>query len=43
MTDISSTPKLDPNEQHFRFPGPRDGLWQESIGFLLGDDVAPMP
>jgi pimeloyl-ACP methyl ester carboxylesterase len=26
MTDISSTPKLDPNEQHFRIAGPRDGL-----------------
>jgi pimeloyl-ACP methyl ester carboxylesterase len=26
MTGPSSTPKLDPNEQHFRFPGPRDGL-----------------
>jgi pimeloyl-ACP methyl ester carboxylesterase len=26
MTSTSSTPKLDPNEQHFRFPGPRDGL-----------------
>jgi hypothetical protein len=26
MTGFSSTPKLDCNEQHFRFPGPRDGL-----------------
>jgi pimeloyl-ACP methyl ester carboxylesterase len=26
MIEISSTPKLDPNEQHFRIPGPRDGL-----------------
>jgi pimeloyl-ACP methyl ester carboxylesterase len=26
MTDISSTPKLDPDEQHFRIPGPRNGL-----------------
>ena len=26
MTDFSSTPKLDCNEQHFRIPGPRDGL-----------------
>src|SRR5476651_1562670 len=26
MTDTSSAPKLDSNEQHFRIPGPRDGL-----------------
>jgi hypothetical protein len=26
MTDISSLPKLDPGEQHFRIPGPRDKL-----------------
>jgi pimeloyl-ACP methyl ester carboxylesterase len=26
MTDISSTPKLDPNEQHFCIPGPYNGL-----------------
>ena len=26
MTGPSSTPKLDLNEQHFWFPGPRDGL-----------------
>jgi pimeloyl-ACP methyl ester carboxylesterase len=26
MTGTSSTPKLDPNERHFWFPGPRDGL-----------------
>src|SRR5882757_10069298 len=26
MTGTSSAPKLDPNEQHFWFPGPRDGL-----------------
>jgi len=26
MIDISSAPKLDPNEQHFRIPGPREGL-----------------
>jgi pimeloyl-ACP methyl ester carboxylesterase len=26
MTGISSTPKLDSDEQHFWFPGPRDGL-----------------
>src|SRR5882757_8417297 len=26
MTGTSSTPKLDRNEQHFRFPGPRGGL-----------------
>ena len=26
MIDISSAPKLDPNEQHFRIPGPHEGL-----------------
>jgi pimeloyl-ACP methyl ester carboxylesterase len=26
MTDISSAPKLDPREQHFRIPDPGDGL-----------------
>src|SRR5215471_6237347 len=26
MTDYSAAPKLDPREQHFRIPGPRDGL-----------------
>jgi hypothetical protein len=26
MTDISSPRRLDPNEQHFRIAGPRDGL-----------------
>src|SRR5471030_2158140 len=26
MTDTSSAPKLGSNEQHFRIPGPRDGL-----------------
>jgi pimeloyl-ACP methyl ester carboxylesterase len=26
MTDYSAAIKLDPNEQHFRIPGPRDGL-----------------
>src|ERR1700704_4881805 len=26
MTDVSSLRKLDPNEQHFRIPGPCDGL-----------------
>jgi hypothetical protein len=26
MTGFPSTPKLDCSEQHFRFPGPRDGL-----------------
>jgi pimeloyl-ACP methyl ester carboxylesterase len=26
MTDVSSLPKLDPNERHFRIPGPCDGL-----------------
>jgi hypothetical protein len=82
MTGTSSTPKLDANERHFRFPGPRNGLllflrfpaatrsgakpvkrdikigrgthlmhletmrpalWQESIGFLAGNDAAPIP
>ena len=26
MTDLSAVPKLDPREQHFRLPGPREGL-----------------
>jgi len=26
MTDFSAAPKLDPREEHFRIPGPRDGL-----------------
>ena len=26
MTDFSKAPPLDPREQHFRIPGPRDGL-----------------
>jgi pimeloyl-ACP methyl ester carboxylesterase len=26
MTDFSTTTKLDPREQHFRIPGPREGL-----------------
>ncbi len=26
MTDFSAAPKLDPREQHFRIPGPCDGL-----------------
>jgi pimeloyl-ACP methyl ester carboxylesterase len=26
MTDYSIAPKLDPNEEHFRIPGPREGL-----------------
>src|SRR5689334_17289987 len=26
MTDYSIAPKLDPNEEHFRIPGSRDGL-----------------
>ena len=26
MTDFSAPEKLDPREQHFRIPGPREGL-----------------
>src|SRR5690348_8969418 len=26
MTDYSAAPKLDPREEHFRIPGPREGL-----------------
>ena len=26
MTDFSTAPKLDPREQHFRIPGPREGM-----------------
>ena len=26
MTDFSTAAKLDPREQHFRIPGPRQGL-----------------
>src|SRR6202163_5108131 len=26
MTDFSAAAKLDPREQHFRIPGPREGL-----------------
>ncbi|KJC58274.1 hypothetical protein UP10_25290 [Bradyrhizobium sp. LTSPM299] len=26
MTDYTAAPKLDPREQHFRIPGPREGL-----------------
>ena len=35
MTDYSAATKLDPNEQHFRIPGPRDGL-SLFLRFLTG-------
>ena len=42
MIDISSTPKLDPREQHFVVPGSRDGL-SLFLRFLPAAQASPTP
>src|SRR5471030_1308095 len=42
MRDISAAPKLDPREQHFRIPGPRDGL-SLFLRFLPSTQTSPAP
>lgn len=42
MTDYSATAKLDPREQHFRIPGPRDGL-SLFLRFLAGKSEQGQP
>src|SRR6266700_2381570 len=42
MTDFSAATKLDPREQHFRIPGPREGL-SLFLRFLPAPDSEARP